>query len=203
MVHYKLTYFNIRGRAEPIRIIFAYLGLPYEDYRIEKKDWPNVKSTFPWGQVPVLQVDDVTLCQTLAIERFLARKYGLTGANELETTKCDEYVDAIEDLVQEWKKIAHNSDEAKKVELKETFLNVHAPKCLNKLSALKTSNEGSLWLVGQSITWADLVIAAILDRFETMIDPSFLDSYPVMKALKQRVFSIPKVKEYVDIRPPA
>jgi len=40
---YKLIYFNVRARAEPIRLIFAAAGVPYEDYRIEKVDWPDFK----------------------------------------------------------------------------------------------------------------------------------------------------------------
>lgn len=30
MVHYKLTYFEPRGRAEAIRYIFLFAGVPYE-----------------------------------------------------------------------------------------------------------------------------------------------------------------------------
>ncbi|XP_044912030.1 hematopoietic prostaglandin D synthase isoform X2 [Felis catus] len=44
MPNYKLTYFNMRGRAEIIRYIFAYLDIKYEDHRIEQADWPEVKS---------------------------------------------------------------------------------------------------------------------------------------------------------------
>ncbi|KAM8803993.1 hematopoietic prostaglandin D synthase isoform 2-T2 [Rhynchonycteris naso] len=43
MPSYKLTYFNMRGRAEIIRYIFAYLDIKYEDHRIEQADWPEIK----------------------------------------------------------------------------------------------------------------------------------------------------------------
>lgn len=41
---YKLHYFNAKGLAEPIRFLFAYGRLPYEDIRIEYKEWPAIKS---------------------------------------------------------------------------------------------------------------------------------------------------------------
>lgn len=42
---FKLTYFNIRGLGEPIRWLFAYGGIEYEDNRIERDDWPTLKSS--------------------------------------------------------------------------------------------------------------------------------------------------------------
>ncbi|VDO93495.1 unnamed protein product [Soboliphyme baturini] len=41
--HYKLTYFDIKGLGEPIRLLFAYVGQPYEDVRVTIEDWPKVK----------------------------------------------------------------------------------------------------------------------------------------------------------------
>uniref|UniRef100_A0A4W5LIS7 glutathione transferase n=1 Tax=Hucho hucho TaxID=62062 RepID=A0A4W5LIS7_9TELE len=43
MPSYKLTYFNMRGRAELPRYIFAYAGIAFEDRRVEWKDWPSIK----------------------------------------------------------------------------------------------------------------------------------------------------------------
>lgn len=40
---FKLTYFNIKGLAESIRMLFAYGGIEYEDVRIERDDWPALK----------------------------------------------------------------------------------------------------------------------------------------------------------------
>ena len=39
MPHYKLHYFNVRERGELPRIMFAAAGVPFEDHRIENKDW--------------------------------------------------------------------------------------------------------------------------------------------------------------------
>nr|ACI67946.1 Glutathione-requiring prostaglandin D synthase [Salmo salar] len=43
MQSYKLTYFNMRGRAELPRYIFAYAGIAFEDRRVEWNDWPSIK----------------------------------------------------------------------------------------------------------------------------------------------------------------
>lgn len=42
---YKLTYFNVKGLGEPIRILFAYGGIKYEDVRFENENWPALKAS--------------------------------------------------------------------------------------------------------------------------------------------------------------
>ena len=42
---YKLHYFNLRGRAELCRLIFAYAGQEYEDHRFEFDEWPEIKAS--------------------------------------------------------------------------------------------------------------------------------------------------------------
>jgi len=46
---YKLSYFRLRARAEPARLIFAYAGVDYEDIRIDwlnkEQEWTPVKDS--------------------------------------------------------------------------------------------------------------------------------------------------------------
>lgn len=41
---------------------------------------------------------DKTLAQTITICRYLGREFNLVGKDTWEAAKCDEYVDAINDL---------------------------------------------------------------------------------------------------------
>ncbi|VDK51161.1 unnamed protein product [Cylicostephanus goldi] len=40
---YRLHYFDVRGRGEPIRLIFEYYGAKYDDHRIKEEEWPSLK----------------------------------------------------------------------------------------------------------------------------------------------------------------
>ena len=43
MPKYRLTYFPVKALGEPIRFIFAYAGVKYEDIRFNEDDWPKLK----------------------------------------------------------------------------------------------------------------------------------------------------------------
>ena len=45
MPSYKLTYFDITGLGEPIRILFNYGGIDFVDNRISFEEWPQHKSS--------------------------------------------------------------------------------------------------------------------------------------------------------------
>uniref|UniRef100_A0A1I7XNZ4 glutathione transferase n=1 Tax=Heterorhabditis bacteriophora TaxID=37862 RepID=A0A1I7XNZ4_HETBA len=72
---YTLYYFDSRGRAEPIRLIFHYFNVHFNDQRLTKEEWVNMKPDSPMGQLPYLSVDDgkIILCQMTAICRYLAK----------------------------------------------------------------------------------------------------------------------------------
>ncbi|XP_036008130.1 hematopoietic prostaglandin D synthase isoform X2 [Mus musculus] len=99
MPNYKLLYFNMRGRAEIIRYIFAYLDIKYEDHRIEQADWPKIKPTLPFGKIPVLEVEGLTIHQSLAIARYLTKNTDLAGKTALEQCQADAVVDTLDDFM--------------------------------------------------------------------------------------------------------
>jgi hypothetical protein len=43
----KLTYFNIQGAAEKIRLALALKGIPFEDERLNKDQWNALKVSIP------------------------------------------------------------------------------------------------------------------------------------------------------------
>ena len=61
-------------------------------------DMPSLKPGLPYGQLPVLEVDGVNICQSMAIARYLANEFGLAGNSNLVRAQVDEVVDVINDL---------------------------------------------------------------------------------------------------------
>ncbi len=53
----------------------------------------------PFGQLPVLEVDGGVIAQSNAICRFIAKKAGLYGKDDLEQASIDMIIDFIGDLL--------------------------------------------------------------------------------------------------------
>lgn len=43
MPAYKIIYFNVKALAEPMRFLLSYGNIDFEDVRVEKEDWPELK----------------------------------------------------------------------------------------------------------------------------------------------------------------
>jgi len=198
--HYKLTYFNGRGRAEIIRLVLTAAGVPFEDHRISFDEMKQLKPTLPFGQVPTFEIDSkVTLSQSLTIARYLARKYGLAGKTDLEQAQADMTVDCIEDSLRPVPVFYRfEQDPVKKAELKKKYIEEQLPEFLNKLEALLVHNKGGDgYFVGDHLTWADLYLVRMNASLTLMVGiPSPFDKTPKLKGLYERVIHLPKIAEY-------
>lgn len=76
---YKLVYFDVIGRAEFIKFIFAFAGQNFIDEKIQLADWPNCKSNVPFKQLPVLEINrkygKFVLAQSQAIGNSFITEY--------------------------------------------------------------------------------------------------------------------------------
>ena len=98
MPHFKLSYFDFHGgRAEPARLAMHIGGIAFEDFRFPFADFPEVRKSTPFGQVPVLHVDGVLVTQSDAITRYVGKLVGLYPEDAFQALLCDEVMGAVED----------------------------------------------------------------------------------------------------------
>lgn len=109
----KLYYFDIKGKGEAIRLLCAYANLTLEDYRLQLHDRTEFQQlkengTLPFGQVPLLEVDDGQmkhkLVQSCAILRYLGKLAGLypsssnnNGNDDILAAQIDAVMDQATD----------------------------------------------------------------------------------------------------------
>lgn len=100
----KLVYFDIKGKAECIRMLCSYANYPLEDYRFKsREEFSALKgsNTLTYGQVPALYVNDgeTILCQTSAIMRYLGKLTGLYPSCPKTAAVVDGLLDFENDLL--------------------------------------------------------------------------------------------------------
>ncbi|TKR92232.1 hypothetical protein L596_006925 [Steinernema carpocapsae] len=199
MVQYKLYYFEkIGGRAEAARLLFAYSNLPYEEVDLTMEDLAKQKEKFPFGQLPVLEVDGKMLAQSLTICRYLAKTIGgLSGNNDLESAQIDSWADTIEDVYKaitapKLFKICVFGEAEKYPEIPEVL-----KPYLDRTEQQLAKNYGHL--VGNTFSWADIAVADLWARLRNAY-PLLLDTYHHIEKFVDQVYALDGIKQYVEKR---
>jgi hypothetical protein len=65
---YKLTYFNVTALGEPIRFLLSYGGIEFEDHRIDKDEWAQLKPCKSSHMLFAHFMDGVVGCAVLTQE---------------------------------------------------------------------------------------------------------------------------------------
>ncbi|KAL0132501.1 hypothetical protein PUN28_000326 [Cardiocondyla obscurior] len=198
MSTYKLTYFNVTGLGESIRYLLSYLGINFEDVRLNFDNWPDHKSSTPMGQVPVLEIDGKKYHQSRAIGRFLAKKANLYGSDDVEAMEIDASIDSMDDARQALSLYYWQQDPAFKEKLKEIAFEKW-PYYLNKFEEQVKKNGG--YFVGGKLSWADILWAAYSDYLSFVLNGDPNKDHPELKKLVDKVRALPKIKAYIEKRP--
>jgi len=203
MPTYKLSYFNAKARAELARFLFFAAGKEFEDERLESEQWKAAKPNTPYGQLPILYVDQKPVNQSGAIARYLARELDMYGKGNMENTMCDVILETINDVWNDIiKHVFMEKDETKKAELGKKMKEDTFPKFLNFMTKLLKENGGQFF-VGSKLSVADL---AFFDMFEKITgNPAYGDAvfkgFPELLKHAQKVAALPNIKKWLDKRP--
>lgn len=205
---YKLTYFDIKARGEPTRLVFAYAGVDYEDIRISyenlAEEWTPVKNCgkYPFGQLPVLEVEGVTLCQSMTILRFVATRHGLMPSTDLQQAVADMFSEGVYDLENE---IVRAIVPEEQKTLMEKFEQQSLPKACKYLETLLEKNPtDEVYCVENKLSFADICFFAFFNSYIAKGKPEVPDvlkGHPRLTALYEKVRDEPKLQEWLKKRP--
>ena len=196
----KLTYFQSRGRAEPARLMLELAGVPYELETVSLETWmgPGCKETFqertPFGQLPLLQDGALTLCQSRAIHRHLARKLGLYGDTIEQQARVDEVYETADEIfidiaIFHWspefheRRAEHREATGKKLGLLARYF-------------VRTRADAEHWVIPGRYTLADVLMAFMLES-TLPLHPGLLAEHPELHHFMTRFFTAGGVREYV------
>lgn len=195
-----LGYWNIRGLAEPIRVLHVYLGLEFEDKRIDygttpetwRQNWDPLKHTLglDFPNLPYYIDGDVKLTQSCTIMRYLARRHNLLGETEHDQIRSDLVEQQCVDLRTAVSRLAYGPDFEKNREIYLAAL----PDKLREFDAFLGGKYD--WFGGSKITFVDFMMYVALD-LHRLLSAESLDKFEHLKAFMLRFEALPRVSEYL------
>jgi|SRR5882724_1472559 len=188
-----LTYFDVRGRAEVIRLILEETATLYRERRVSVPEWPALKPTLPFGQMPKYEDGDISIVQSHAIYRYLARKHNLYGTSEGEHIRCDIVEEAFVDAQTAVATFFWNPEFAKK---RDEFEATTLPGLLGKLQRLFELNDSEEFWVGRQLTLADFVAWHTLDYVRPFSQQT-LNEFSKLDTFKRQFEARPRIAAYL------
>ena len=202
----KLIYPDIPfWRAETSRLALFIGGIEFKDLRPSREEIAKMRTegVFPFGQFPVLQVDDKTIAQTGAIARFCGKLGGLYPTeNYFYAAKVDEVIDLATDITVKIRPALIEKDPEKRMEMRRELSETVLPQWLGFMEKLLDTNGKTGYFVNDSLTLADLVAwrlcgwisGGIIDG----IPETILDTFPLLNRHLNHISNLPKIAEWLE-----
>jgi glutathione S-transferase len=180
-------------KSRTLRVLWAAaeLGLDYTHVRLESDD-PKLKSADflklnPAGSIPTIVDDGFALSESLAINLYLAKRYGLGTL----------YPPSLEDEAQVWRWSLWAQGQLEPWVMRDALLmSLRAalaphtgPMIATALATLNRALEGRTWLVDGAFTVADLNMAGVLSP--SRAEHLDLTPYPNVAAWLGRCYARP------------
>jgi glutathione S-transferase len=218
----ELKYFDARGAAETARIIFAISDEEFTDTRYEIAPGSFAAPAFVaakesgeldmnLGRAPLLVTEEGIVGQSKAIERFLAKKFGLMGSNDIEAAQIDCIAEHCRDVKDAAARKGFSfftkdkSDEEKAAAKKEWF-ETDMPTMLEKIDkAVALTSTESGYSVSNKNSYADVAIFSLLKdctiQAEAEDTIKAAENCKTLLAIAERIASDENVATWVESRP--
>lgn len=200
------------------RMLFALSGESYEDKRytiafgtpgdfstIKREEFDADKAAgrmdVAMGKVPVLESGEFVLPQSKAIERYLAKRFGMMGSTLEEEAWVDAMAEHVRDINDAYSKkgIFFMKDAEKKAELKAKWYTEELPCSLQKLELAIPGTHG--FAIGSKTSLADVCIYKLLkDTYDDDVTAAYSEC-PKLQSIVQSVGKHEKLQKWIAERP--
>lgn len=200
----KLIYPDIPfWRAEISRLALFIGGIEFEDFRPSKDEITKMKTDgiLPFGQLPILQVDGKTIAQTGAIARFCGKLSKLyPSENQFEAAKIDEVIDLATDITNLIVPSLREKNPKLRTKMRKELSEKVLPRWLGYLENLIVENRNTDFIVGDSLTIADLAIWRLCGWISgggiDGISENILVAFPHISKHQNKINNFPKILEW-------
>ena len=161
----KLVYFNFPfWRVDICKLALSIGAIKYENKEITKKFFILNKETeqFPFGQVPILVVNNKTIAQTSAMIRYCGKISGFYPDDIYECALIDQTIDFANDVTNFLIPSIREKNLITKKKKREELNKVILPRWLKYLERFYIRNRSSKYFLTKKFTVSDIIIWRLL-----------------------------------------
>lgn len=192
----RLTYFEMRGRAEAIRVLLYARQEAFEDHRIiSGAEWEQLRPKLPFGSLPIFETGGVLVCESHAILRYLGKTLTAAPRDALNNAELDAAHDAIAESQEDlWR---FNWIESYYDHI-ETYAKEKLQPRLERLEKwFCREQDGAPEWFGAEFSHVDCIAFCYLDEIDAFF-PGVLAEFAALSALRLRIASFPSVSDYLS-----
>jgi glutathione S-transferase len=197
-----LTYFDIPGRGEISRLCFTLGNVDFEEKLVPFSEWPALKPTTPFGQIPILQIGDTVVAQSAGIDHYAAKAGGFIPEDPVQELLSDQAYYYV--TIDVHAAILSPTMRMPKDEAVEKRKELAAGPLKDKLDMLDklVANRPGRFIAGDKLSLGDLAIfnflGMIKSQFWDGIPAGYLDGFAALQSYRNEVAREPRVKAFYD-----
>lgn len=194
----KLTYFDFAAsRGEECRLALHVAGVPFEDDRLPRGAWPDLKPNTPYGSLPVLTVAGKgELAQSNAILGWIGRGHGLHPSDAWEAARHEAILAACEELRYRVNEVLAVKEEPARTQAREAM----ASGLLQTWGARLERQIQGPFVAGERLHVADIKLFVVVGWFSKgVIDhvpPDVFAAFPKLTGLHDAVARHEKIASW-------
>jgi glutathione S-transferase len=198
MADIKLTYFDFEAsRGLECRLALHVAGVPFEDDRLPRDKWPELKPTTPYGTLPILTVAGKgVLGEVNAILGWVGRGHGLHPTDAWEAARHEAILSACEALRHKVNDVLKVKGDPERKQAREEM----ASGLLQTWGERFEKQIAGPFVAGERLNVADIKLFVIVGWFaKGVIDhvpPDVFDGFPKLTALHEAVKRHEKVASW-------
>ncbi|CAL4087393.1 unnamed protein product [Meganyctiphanes norvegica] len=193
-----LAYWDIRGLAQPIRLLLGYTGTQFVDktYAVgpppdhDKSDWLNVKFTLglDFPNLPYFIDGDIKITQSNAIIRHIGRINNMDGKTEAEKVRVDIMENTLMDFRNGWVRLCYGDFDGGKADYIKKL-----PDTMKQFNKFIGKNK---WLAGNTLTFPDFILFELLDHHQHLV-PDLLKDHSNLSNFMDNFRQLEKIKAFM------
>lgn len=203
----KLIYFDFNfWRVDILRLSLSYAKIPYHYERVVRSNWPKEKKNFPFGQLPVIELDGKIFAHTHSLARYCAIKSGLYAEDETSALVIDQVIDWANEITLRIAPSIREKNIEKSSMLRKKFIKNELHTWFGYLENLfKSSSKDKTFFI-QNFSIADITAWRVIHWFTSgqldQMPLDFIKKYPVLEGFYKKISNLKsfnQLKEFKEI----